>query len=59
MGNVVNLRRVKKTKARDQAEKDAAANRMKHGTPKASRVAAEAEMTRANHTVDAHKIDRE
>lgn len=59
MGNVVNLRRVRKTKARDHAEKDAAANRMKHGTPKSSRAAAAAEKARANRAVDAHEIDRE
>jgi hypothetical protein len=59
MGNVINLRRARKVRVRDQAEKDAAANRIKHGTPKASRVAAETEKARANDAVDAHKIERE
>jgi hypothetical protein len=59
MGNVVNLRRLRKTRARDQAEKDAAANRMKHGTPKASRIASAAEKARANHVADSHRIEKE
>ncbi|HEX4158108.1 MAG TPA: DUF4169 family protein [Rhizomicrobium sp.] len=59
MGTVVNLRRAKKAKARDQAGKDAAANRLKHGTPKASRAAAAAEKARAGRAVDSHKIEND
>ena len=59
MGDVVNLRRVRKNKGREQAEKDAAANRMKHGRPKASRVEAAAEKARPNRVADLHKIEKE
>ena len=37
MGEIVNLRRVKKAKARAAAEQEAAANRARHGTRKAAR----------------------
>lgn len=59
MGEIVNLRRVKKTKTRAAANKEAEANRTKHGTPKAVRVAYKAETDRWAHTLDAHKIDKE
>jgi hypothetical protein len=57
MGDIVNLRRTKKVKARDQAEKRAAANRLKHGAPKAARIASTAEKERADHAIDAHKLE--
>jgi len=59
MGDVVNLRRAKKAKARDRAKKEAATNRIKHGTPKASRVAFDTEKMRTNRVVDAHKLERD
>ncbi len=59
MGDIVNLRRARKIKARDRTEKNAAANRMKHGTPKALRVASAAAKARANRAVDSHKIENE
>jgi hypothetical protein len=59
MGKVVNLRRARKAKVRDQTEKDAAANRLKHGTPKTSRAATAAENGRAARAADSHKIEND
>lgn len=57
MGELINLRRVKKSKRRNETEKSAAANRVLHGTPKKLREAAEAEGRRAERTIGAHKIE--
>ncbi|MGH9604739.1 MAG: DUF4169 family protein [Terracidiphilus sp.] len=59
MGEVVNLRRVKKAKTRRDAGTQAAANREKHGTPKALRDASRAEKNRLLHVTDAHKLETE
>jgi hypothetical protein len=47
MGEIVNLRRARKDKARSAKDAEAAANRAKFGTPKAERArrAAEAELS--------------
>lgn len=58
MAEIVNLRRAKKTKAREKERKRAEANRAKHGTPKALRDAAAAEKERAARVVDAHIIPK-
>ncbi|MEX6505131.1 DUF4169 family protein [Jiella sp. M17.18] len=52
MGDVVNLRQVRKRRARDAAERAASDNRVKFGTPKALREAAKAERDRAAHRLD-------
>ncbi|HEY2446204.1 MAG TPA: DUF4169 family protein [Rhizomicrobium sp.] len=57
MGEVVNLRRAKKAKARDTEEKSAAANRGIHGTPKRLREVAKAEKRRSEKLADAHKLE--
>jgi ribosomal protein L34E len=57
MGELINLRRVKKSKRRNEIEKCAAANRVVHGTPKELREAAEAEKRRAERTLGAHRIE--
>ncbi|HEX9158637.1 MAG TPA: DUF4169 family protein [Rhizomicrobium sp.] len=59
MGELINLRRAKKTRALVAREKTAAAHRAVHGTPKHLRRAAKLEKQRVDHTVDAHKIDAE
>ena len=59
MGELINLRRIKKTKRRDETEKSAAANRVVHGTPKELREAAEAEKQRAERALCAHKIEND
>ncbi|HEY3776765.1 MAG TPA: DUF4169 family protein [Rhizomicrobium sp.] len=59
MGDIVNLRRAKKAKAREDTQKQADANRAKHGTPKASRTASDAENKRAARAVDAHRREQE
>jgi hypothetical protein len=59
MGDVVNLRRVRKQKARDQQESQAAANRAKFGESKASRNLATAEQQQVTSRLDAHKREPE
>jgi hypothetical protein len=59
MSNIVNLRRARKNKLRGENQKEAAANRVKYGASKISRVASKAEKARANRATDAHKIERE
>jgi hypothetical protein len=59
MGELINLRRIKKSKRRGETEKSAAAIRVVHGTPKKLREAAEAEKQRAERTLGAHKIEND
>jgi hypothetical protein len=59
MGNVVNLKRFKKRAARDQSEKEAAANRARFGRTKSERVEDERSVNRANDLLDQHRIDGE
>ena len=57
MGEVVNLRRARKQKTRNEKDKAADANRLLHGTPKAQRDLAKARGEKAAHDLDAHKKD--
>jgi Domain of unknown function (DUF4169) len=59
MGDIINLRRVKKAQARKEAQMLAETNRTKHGTPKATRNAAAAEKTRATRGVESHRLDKD
>ena len=59
MGELINLRRAKKTQALIAKERTAAAHRAVHGTPKHLRITAKLEKQRADHNIDAHKIDTE
>ncbi len=59
MAEIVNLRRVRKSKARGEREKTGAANRLLHGTPKSARDAAKTDSRKAAHVLDAHKIERD
>jgi hypothetical protein len=55
MGEIVNLRRARKDKARSAKDADAAANRAKFGTPKAERDRRAAETELAAKSLDGHK----
>jgi hypothetical protein len=57
MSEIVNLRRVKKAKARAQKSAAADANRVKHGVAKKLRDLAEARSEVEKKKLDAHRID--
>ncbi len=57
MAEIVNLRRVRKAKAKDEKSKTAEANRVTHGTPKAVRDLAKARSEKELRDLDAHKKD--
>lgn len=57
MAEIVNLNRVKKAKARAEAEKTAAANRTKHGRTKAERAKDAAEEERRRALLDGARLD--
>ena len=59
MGDVVNLRQFKKRAARDQSEKDAAANRTRFGRTKSERLLDKRRTGRADDLLDQHRIDGE
>ena len=59
MAEIVNLKRVKKAKARAEKSAQAAANRVKHGMPKHLRELGEARDEKEKQIVDAHKLDEE
>ena len=56
---IVNLRRARKTKARDEKAAAADANRTKHGVAKPMRNLAKARREKEQHAVDAHKLEDE
>ena len=57
MGEIVNLRKVRKEiKKRDDAER-AAANRIVHGRTKAERAIEQARTAKTNRHLDGHKIE--
>ncbi len=59
MGDVVNLKQFKKRAARDQSEKEAAANRTRFGRTKSERLLDERRTGRADNLLDQHRIDGE
>lgn len=59
MGEVVNLNRVRKRVAREQAEKQADANRVKFGRSKTERTIDETTTRRQDTLLEQHRIDRE
>ena len=59
MGDVVNLRRVKKRGERDASAKQAELNRARFGRTKSERALDEQRATRANDLLDQHRIDGE
>ncbi|NJC41908.1 hypothetical protein GGQ87_002203 [Brevundimonas alba] len=57
MGEVVNLNRVRKDRAKAEKKSTAAANRAAHGVPKAVRTKTEKERDRADQLLDGAKLE--
>ncbi len=57
MGQVVNLRRVRKQSARDREAARAAENRALHGQSKAQRQLTQARADKARHELDRHRME--
>ncbi|MBU1539795.1 MAG: DUF4169 family protein [Alphaproteobacteria bacterium] len=57
MGEVVNLNRVRKDRAKAEARATAAANRASHGRSKVERTRAETERERAARLLDGSKLE--
>jgi hypothetical protein len=57
MGDVVNLRRARKAKARAVSEAQAAANRIEHGRTKAEKAAARVDKERQHRSLDGAKLE--
>ena len=54
LGEIVNLRRARKQRRRDQDDATAAANRLAHGVGKAAKREAHAERQRAERALEGH-----
>jgi hypothetical protein len=59
MGDVVNLKRIKKRGEREKSEKQAEANRIRFGRTKSERALDELHTRRASDLLDQHRIDDE
>jgi Domain of unknown function (DUF4169) len=59
MGDMVNLKQFKKRAARDQSEKEAAANRARFGRTKSEHIEDKRRAGRASDLLDQHRIDGE
>lgn len=59
MSEIINLRRARKNKARVAKERDADANRAKHGVAKPVRDLAKARDAKAAHDLDAKRLERD
>jgi hypothetical protein len=57
VGEIVNLRRARKSKAREVKAAEADANRTKHGVAKPVRDLAKTRREKEQRAVDAHKLD--
>ncbi len=57
MGEIVNLKRLRKIKARTQASAEAAVNRAAHGRTKAEKKLTKAEQAAAARKLDGHQHD--
>ena len=57
MGDVINLKRFKKRSERDQAAKQADANRVRFGRTKSERALDELRTRRTNGLLDQHRIE--
>jgi hypothetical protein len=57
MAEIINLRRARKSKARQASEKIADANRIAHGAPKQDRLLAKARASKHQHDIDAHRLN--
>jgi hypothetical protein len=58
MGDVVNLRRARKRREREQSQERAAENRVVFGLPKAERERIEAEREKSGRDLEAHRRER-
>jgi hypothetical protein len=58
MGDLVNLKRFKKRGEREQAAKQADANRIRFGRTKSERALDELEATRAGNLLDQHSLNQ-
>lgn len=58
MGEIVNLRRVKRQRARAEAAAEAAENRARHGRTGAQKAAERDSAARARASLDAKRLDR-
>lgn len=56
MADIVNLKRVRKAKARSEKENAATANRTKHGIAKKTHDLAKAREEKTRHEIDAHRL---
>ena len=59
MGDIVNLKRFRKRSEREQAAKQAEANRARFGRSKSERATEAMRTRRANEILDQHRIDGE
>ena len=59
MAEIVNLRRARKDKARQQRESEADANRRRFGRTKAEKAADKGAQERTRRDIDSKKIDRD
>jgi Domain of unknown function (DUF4169) len=59
MGNLINLNRSKKHRAREQSERQAAANRARFGRTRSERAIDELGASHAEKLLDQHRIDSE
>ena len=57
MSEIVNLKRVRKDKAKKEKDAKAAANRAAFGTPKALRKLSEARKEKAAHEIEGHRLE--
>lgn len=58
MGEIVNLKRFRKRSEREQAARDAGANRARFGRTKSERAAEAMRAKRSDEHLDQHRIDR-
>ena len=59
MGDLVNLKQIRKRAARTQSEQQAAGNRVRFGRTRQERARDEARASRAEQLLDQHRIDNE
>lgn len=59
MAEIVNLNRARKAKAKAEKAKQADANRVLHGTPKAVRKMTEAREEKAEQRLSGHKLEKD
>lgn len=59
MGEIVNLKRVRKLQAREAAAAEAEANRAKHGRTKTEKLQAKAEAVQLARTLDGAKVNKD